>query len=196
VSGEQRIRGSERVGGPARGYSWPPFEPGNTVSLHHGSYAVVALKPRAAEIAAGLRSAMGERFEERFTPAIETAALALARVERSLGFLLELDEETINSTYSRLDQDARGWLRAAWRTLEALGLTPEVARDVATGPVSFVVVSAFREQPSPHADIELEAHEVREIEGGAVAADRDENSPYAKPDGTDEHARDERGEPS
>jgi len=35
---------------PARGYSWPPFEEGNTVALRHGGYSESAITARAAEV--------------------------------------------------------------------------------------------------------------------------------------------------
>jgi hypothetical protein len=34
-------------GGPARGYSWPPFEPGNTASLKHGLSSERRIAPLA-----------------------------------------------------------------------------------------------------------------------------------------------------
>jgi hypothetical protein len=41
-------------GGPARGYSWPPFEPGNTAALKHGARSPRVLQPIADQLAAGL----------------------------------------------------------------------------------------------------------------------------------------------
>lgn len=37
-------------GMPARGYSWPPFEPGNTVALKHGATSSRKVRPIAQEI--------------------------------------------------------------------------------------------------------------------------------------------------
>lgn len=123
----------ERVGGPAKGSGHPSdctctrcagFQAGHELSLRHGAYAVVALKPRAAEIATGLRGAMGERYEERWQPALEAVAIAGARLEAASGVLLtELDDA--DGTWLRLSQDARGWYRAYVGGLERLGLTPE-----------------------------------------------------------------------
>jgi hypothetical protein len=53
--------------------------------VKHGAYATLLLRPRAAEIAARLRDALGDSFEEKHAPAIETAALAGAQVERAMG---------------------------------------------------------------------------------------------------------------
>jgi hypothetical protein len=111
-------------GGPARGYSWPPFEPGNQVALRHGAYAMLTLRPRATEIAERLTEMMGERFDPKYTAVIEAGALAAARVERALGHLLSLDESQ-HELASTLDGNARSWLRLYIDTLERLGLTPE-----------------------------------------------------------------------
>lgn len=34
---------------PARGYSWPPFEPGNKAALRHGAYSPSVIEAKAAE---------------------------------------------------------------------------------------------------------------------------------------------------
>jgi hypothetical protein len=41
-------------GGPARGYSWPPFPPGNLAALRHGARSPRILAPIADQLAAGL----------------------------------------------------------------------------------------------------------------------------------------------
>jgi hypothetical protein len=129
MSSEQPISGStapvkhgEGHGGPARGYKWKDFEPGNLAAVKHGAQSLILLKPRAAEIADAIREAKGDAWSEEFTPAAEVAALALARVERALGFLLELDEATIEENFSRLDDRAKGWARLALQSLEARAL--------------------------------------------------------------------------
>jgi hypothetical protein len=196
VTGEQRISESPaRVGGPARGYSWPPFEPGNAVSVRHGAYATLQLNPRAQEIAGWLGEQMGDAFDPKFSAAIETAALAFARVERAMGPLLELSEDEIEERHSRLDDRARGWLRLGLQTLEALGLARQTSSDVNVGPTTFVVVSAFAEPEGPHADVELEASEVAELKEAPVAGDRGEDSPYRSSTGTDERVHDEQEKP-
>jgi hypothetical protein len=80
----------------------PPFEPGNEVAVRHGAYAVLKLRPRADEIAGRLRAAMGDSYDVRWEAAVEVAALAAARVEASMGVLL--DDETAAEALSRLDQ--------------------------------------------------------------------------------------------
>jgi hypothetical protein len=39
---------------PARGYTWPPFEDGNTAALVHGAYSESAITARAAHVAQNL----------------------------------------------------------------------------------------------------------------------------------------------
>jgi hypothetical protein len=41
-------------GGLARGYSWPPFQPGNLAALRHGARSPRILAPIADQLAAGL----------------------------------------------------------------------------------------------------------------------------------------------
>jgi hypothetical protein len=41
-------------GGPARGYSWPPFQPGNLAALRHGARSPRILAPIADQLAVGL----------------------------------------------------------------------------------------------------------------------------------------------
>ena len=40
---------------PARRYSWPPFEPGNSAAVTHGAHSEQRLAPLRAELAASLR---------------------------------------------------------------------------------------------------------------------------------------------
>ena len=149
--------------GPARDYSWPPFEEGNTVALRHGAYATIALRPRAEAIAERLRAAMGDAFEDKFTAAIEAGALAGARVEAAVGHLLD---ETSVEQLKTLDANARSWLRLYLDTLERLGLTPQVGVSGSTGPVTLIIATAFP-GVGPHADvIEAEAVELPALEAG------------------------------
>jgi hypothetical protein len=111
------------VGGPARGYSWPPFEEENTAAVTHSAYALLLLRPRAEELACGLREAMGDIYEQRFEPAVAGAAMIGARLERATA---ALDDAKPNEL-ARLESDARGWMRQWFNALAALGLTPASA---------------------------------------------------------------------
>ena len=121
ASGEARGAGR---GGPARGWSRPPFEPGNTVSTRHGSYATLQLRPRAEELAATLRDAMSDNYEARYEGAVAGAAMVGARLERAMAALEAAGDP---KELSRLDADAHRWTRTWFVALAALGLTPASA---------------------------------------------------------------------
>ena len=44
----------EASGMQARGYSWPPFEPGNKAAVRHGAYSIEVYGPVARELVAGV----------------------------------------------------------------------------------------------------------------------------------------------
>lgn len=48
---------------PPRGYTWPPFEKGNTVSTRHGVWSNRKVDPIAGELAAGLLADRGDLIE-------------------------------------------------------------------------------------------------------------------------------------
>jgi hypothetical protein len=68
---------------PARGYSWPPFEPGNTKALTHGAYSENVIEARAAIVRNELLELCLHLDEPAFAPAVarflraETRALLL-----------------------------------------------------------------------------------------------------------------------
>jgi hypothetical protein len=157
---EKRAKGKGR-GGPARNYSWEPFEPGHELSIRHGAYATLHLRPRAEEIATRLREALGDEFEDKFTPALEAASLAAARVERALGHVLSPDV-TEDKLAEKLDANARAWLRLYVQTLESLGLTPKIGTNGVSGPVTLVIATAF---PGVRGEV-VDASDVRELESG------------------------------
>jgi hypothetical protein len=47
-------------GGPARGYSWEPFQPGNTVSLRHGARSPRVYGPIAAALVEAVLAERGD----------------------------------------------------------------------------------------------------------------------------------------
>jgi len=70
------------VGELARGYSWPPFEPGNEAALTHGATSPRYIEPRAAEIAEAILSA--EDMADLTSPRYRLDVLALARAEAQI----------------------------------------------------------------------------------------------------------------
>jgi hypothetical protein len=134
VSGALERR--EGVGGPARGYSWPPFQPDNDAALAHGSYR------------SDLRLSADERVEQLARqvwatqpvghPADEGAVWRLALVYRRI----ELSAAALDATdaalagkplaayddraayLGRLREDHARWLREAGRIEAELARTP------------------------------------------------------------------------
>ena len=64
---------------PVRGYSWPPFEKGNTIALRHGARSRRIYEPLAADLAAGLLEVRPDL--EDFPDAVAAWAESEARAE-------------------------------------------------------------------------------------------------------------------
>jgi hypothetical protein len=81
-----------RVGGPARGYTWPPFEPANLAALKSGFWASPTLRAddrgEVEEIAASIRERM-PCYSPAFEPAIEQLACRIWRQRRAYADLSE-----------------------------------------------------------------------------------------------------------
>lgn len=121
-------------GVPARGYSWPPFEKGNTLQLRHGAYSTLHLAPRAGELADELRAVV-PAFSPADEPMVRLLAVTLARIERAAVAIDKVDDAAEGnelSTYlgssadalRRLREDLRGWINTARRLANDLGMTP------------------------------------------------------------------------
>jgi hypothetical protein len=66
-------------GGPRRGYSWPPFQPGHTLSLKHGATSPRVLQPVADRLAAGLGEVAPWTSARAFAGAVASWAWAEAQ---------------------------------------------------------------------------------------------------------------------
>ena len=75
-------------GGPARGYSWPPFQEGNTAAVKHGAHSESVVQPRARAILLAVLEdpAMPDHVR---TAAFASAAGAWARAEAVAELLFE-----------------------------------------------------------------------------------------------------------
>jgi hypothetical protein len=73
---------------PARGYSWAPFEAGNTAGQRHGAYSLRVTGPLAEEILAGLLADPGVPDHVR-SPAWRYQARAWAQAEAVAQVLYE-----------------------------------------------------------------------------------------------------------
>lgn len=105
--------------GPAR----PPFEKGNSLSLQHGAYSVLALEKRAAELRPKLEADLPPAvLSGGFGASIDLACLALARAEAAANGIAAMDPG--DDRVEILDKRLARWLRAATSMLEQLGATP------------------------------------------------------------------------
>ena len=83
-------------GGPARGYKWPPFAPGNTVAQVHGARSERSVAPLAEKIATGLLAhdeCPAYLLEPVYAPVIAAWSRAEAVVQLLWEFLAGLDAE-------------------------------------------------------------------------------------------------------
>jgi hypothetical protein len=115
------------------------FERGNELSLRHGCYSVLKLRPRADEIRERLVR-VAPVVAAADAAAFDLAAMLLARAERAalveeLAWAEEQDAlrrgrvvpPEQRQDLRRLSADSRGWANSALRVLDSLGMTP-VAR--------------------------------------------------------------------
>ena len=163
-------------GGPAKGASkhgpgcgcarCAGFQSGHELSLRHGAYAgVVRLAPRASEIADDLRPLVPV-YTDSDEPTVRLLALAFARLERAGAALDEVDARTSRdlvpytiadaAKLQRLRQDALGWLNAARRLANDLGLTP-----TSRARLGLNVVRAHAEAEATLANLEAGGRKLR-----------------------------------
>jgi hypothetical protein len=114
--------------GPARGYSWPPFEPGNDAAVKHGAHSKLRLEPRAAELAGELRELLDRQLGpatcEADDPTIALAALALAQVEAATLWLAEHGLVDERGQPRGLLRHLGTMINTASRLCDRLGMTP------------------------------------------------------------------------
>lgn len=111
--------------GPARGYSWAPFEPGHTITLRHGAWSSRSVSPVAAQLEQGLHETAPWTAGAAFTATRSSWAWTEAQCVLLRAYLDEhgiLDAETheprpASALLDRLEN------RAAKLRAE-LGLTP------------------------------------------------------------------------
>jgi hypothetical protein len=112
----------------------PPFDEANTASLRHGAYSTVQIGPRATELAAEITDSM-PLYSPADTPAVRLLAVALARVERAVAALDEVDDALGDRKLAafmadgqdrldRLRRDLRSWIGVSAKLMADLGLTP------------------------------------------------------------------------
>ena len=148
------------TGTPARGYSWPPFQPGNSAAQRHGAYSPRAWRPLADRIAGELPDIAPWCTRPTYGPAVA----AWARTEAQLQLVMTwLDE------HGPLDKD--GAPRAATALLARLEAhARELRNDLGLSPLALAkLLSALDTAPSGTDDIGLEG---LKAEGGRIIAAR------------------------
>jgi hypothetical protein len=117
-------RRSGAMGEPARGYSWEPFRPGNTVALRHGAWSPRKVEPLAAEYVETVAGS-ANWLRDCDAPAVWAWARTEARVQLLSEWLADRggdldDEGTVRPAAALLDR-----LEARAESLRArLGFDP------------------------------------------------------------------------
>lgn len=96
VSGGNDAREAAPSHRPARGYSWPPFERGNTAAMRHGANSARMVRPVAERIKAGLLATEGLEYlrAPRFAAVLDEYARAAARAQLVDAWIAGMDWAT------------------------------------------------------------------------------------------------------
>ncbi len=108
---------------PARGYSWPPFEPGNFVAEHHGARSNRRVQPIAERLAGGLAVIAPWTASPSFAGAVASWAWAEAQVlllRRHIDEVGLIDGDGPPPALASLDKVESRLLKLR----DSLGLTP------------------------------------------------------------------------
>jgi hypothetical protein len=132
VSGDLDRSNGAGHGGPARGYSWPPFEPGHTLSVRSGFWIDPQLREEHRAELAEIEAVVAESLPypaQHFALAVSQLALRLWRQRRAYRDLDELGLIRDGKSAPILDHLAKLESRIM-SDLEALGLTPRSASEL------------------------------------------------------------------
>lgn len=147
--------GDEPAAGlPARGYSWAPFEQGNTAALQHGAYSPRRVDPLAAELVTEVvvralepGSATAYLAEPSFRPALWAWARCEVRVQLVTEWLMDRGSDvTDDGEVVPAAEYLRRWEAQALKHRERLGLDPlaraKLGKDLAAGSVDMARLMA------------------------------------------------------
>lgn len=110
---------------PKRGYSWPPFEPGHTLSLVHGAQSPRTIAARAAEVHEELLQVAPYLDEPRFLPAVQRYLDAAARESLLHNHVTKVSaEEGPGAVPQRVWEAVTAAARLAGKLASDLGLDP------------------------------------------------------------------------
>jgi hypothetical protein len=117
-------------GGPARRYSWPPFEQGNTASLKHGLYAgtfqLLDGEQEIAEIADAVRAAL-PIYASAFEVGIQLLAGRIWRLKRGYQHVARTPEGELPKSFL---ESLNALENVVSRTVARLGLDPIAAAEL------------------------------------------------------------------
>jgi hypothetical protein len=136
------------VPSPARGYSWPPFERGNTASMRHGAFSDRKVDPLVRELVAGL---LEDRPElGRYPETVMAWGRAEARCLLLHDWVVEHCLVTADGTTPAPLRYVAQFERLALELRARLGLDPrseaELVRDQAEATRSAVDLEGLRER--------------------------------------------------
>lgn len=161
------------TGPPARGYSWPPLQPGHTLSMRHGVWSKRRTDPVAAELVEALLSDRPDL--ERFPEAVHAWSRAEARC-LLLAEWLSMPDASQKATEGALRHLA-SFERLAAQLRNDLGLTPtseaRLAKERAEAAAVAVDLEAVRQKGREALQGRLAAVEALPSTA-AAAADEDE----------------------
>jgi hypothetical protein len=112
------------MGLPARGYSWPPFEKGNTAGLIHGHRSPRSIAARAEVLTDAVIAEAPWLTAPIFQPALARYARAEAIAQLHGEYILDLLETEPEKVGARLLEASNSSTRTANVMAESLGLTP------------------------------------------------------------------------
>lgn len=120
---------------PARGYSWPPFEEGNELSIRHGAFSQRRISARALEIRDALLVAYPYLADDVFMEALERYTREEARALLLHEYVMRVAEEQgVEAVKPYLWTEAARAAANAQRFAQDCGLDPtghaHVARDL------------------------------------------------------------------
>ena len=154
------------MGTPARNYSWPPFEPGNSKALVHGGSSPRAIAERAELVHAELLTVAPYLSEPKFLPSVSRYLNAAAREALLHEHIVSVSEEQgVGKVPSRVWEQATAAARLAAKLGSDLGLDP-------IGHARIRALSAGADARASLADLAAEGRRLRngeaELESGEV----------------------------
>lgn len=157
---------------PARGYSWPPFQPGHTLSLVHGADSERTIEAKAAELRPQLFEICPWIDPEKDVIAVARFLRAESRALILHGYITKLTEEKgPGSVPQRTWEQATAADRLAAQLGNVLGLDP-------TGRARLQQVAATTEATlSTLEDVRREGREARQRHQAVIDATAEPDEP-------------------